>query len=53
MGRETKTFRQTNKAGRADSANRNYARINRAGSWGKMSNLITKGGNYSSTKRTK
>lgn len=44
MGRETKSFRQTNKAGRADSANRSYARINRAGSWGKNVNVYKKGG---------
>lgn len=45
MGRETKSFRQTNKAGRADSANRNYSRINRAGSWGKIINVLkNKGG---------
>lgn len=33
MGRQTKNFRQTNKAGRADTANKNYARVNRSGGW--------------------
>lgn len=49
MGRETKSFRQTNKAGRADSANRNYSRINRAGSWGKPINIDKKRGKYNGT----
>lgn len=44
MGRQTKTFRQTNKAGRADTAAKNYARVNRAGSWGKIINIFKKGG---------
>lgn len=43
MGRQTKNFRQTNKAGRADTANKNYARVNRAGSWGKIINIFKRG----------
>lgn len=33
MGRQTKTFRQTKKAGSADTTAKNYARINRSGGW--------------------
>lgn len=43
MGRETKTFRQTKRAGSADYANKNYARINRRGSWNKVFNRFRKG----------
>lgn len=43
MGRETKTFRQTNKAGRADAANKSYAKINRQGPWGKILNKLKRG----------
>lgn len=32
MGRETKTFRQTKRAGSADYSAKNYARVNR-GAW--------------------
>ena len=42
MGRETKTFRQTNKAGRADHANQSYAKINRQGGWSKVLNVFRK-----------
>lgn len=42
MGRETKTFRQTNKAGRADAANKSYAKINRQGPW-RQPNPLKKG----------
>ena len=38
MGRETKTFRQTKRSGGADNSNRNYAKINRQGSWGRRLN---------------
>lgn len=44
MGRETKNFRQSNKSGRADSATKNYASINRQGGWGKFVNYLKKGG---------
>ena len=40
MGRETKTFRQTKRAGGADNSNKNYARINRQGGWGKVLNVF-------------
>lgn len=33
MGRETKTFRQSKKSGSADYSAKNYARIQRQGSW--------------------
>ncbi len=42
MGRQTKTFRQTKKSGSADTTNRNYAKINRAGNW-KFFNFFKKG----------
>lgn len=41
MGRETKTFRQTKRAGGADYSAKNYARINRQGSWGRRLNYGT------------
>ena len=41
MGRETKTFRQTKRAGGADNSNQNYARINRQGPYG--GNLLSYG----------
>lgn len=47
MGRETKTFRQTNKAGRADASS--YSRINRAGNQRKTVNVFKKG-DYNKTK---
>lgn len=40
MGRETKTFRQTKRAGGADASAKAYARINRQGSWGKNLNVF-------------
>lgn len=40
MGRETKTFRQTKRSGGADNSNKNYARINRRGGWGKVLNVF-------------
>lgn len=43
MGRETKNFRQTKRAGSADYSNKAYARTNRAGSWGKKFNFFKKG----------
>lgn len=43
MGRETKTFRQTKKSGSADYSAKNYARINRQGSW-RIPNPFKKGG---------
>ncbi len=36
MGRETKNFRQTNRAGSADHSASTYGRIQRQGSWGKL-----------------
>lgn len=43
MGREVKTFRQTKKSGSSDTNNRNYAKINRSGSWSKLINIFKKG----------
>ena len=40
MGRETKTFRQTKRAGGADYSAKNYAKINRQGSWSKIVNVF-------------
>lgn len=42
MGRQTKTFRQTKKAGTADYSAKSYARINRMGNW-KVFNVVKKG----------
>ena len=42
MGRETKTFRQTKRAGGADYSAKNYAKINRAGTWGRVINYFKK-----------
>jgi len=44
MGRETKNFRQTRRAGTADHAYKSYARTNREGGWGKLINVFKKGG---------
>lgn len=40
MGREVKTFRQTKRSGSADFSNKNYARMNRSASWGKVFNVF-------------
>ncbi len=44
MGRETKNFRQTRRAGTADHAYKSFARENRTAGWGKMFNVFKKGG---------
>ena len=43
MGRETKTFRQTKRSGSADTNAKNYARIQRQGSWGLIYGKSQKG----------
>lgn len=40
MGRDTKNFKQTGNARNADANTKNYARINRIGSWGKIFTAI-------------
>ena len=40
MGRDTKNFRQTGNSRNADTNAKNYARINRIGSWGKIFTAI-------------
>lgn len=41
MGRETRNFRQTRKGNNSNLAAKNFARVNRQGSWGnKIGNLL-------------
>lgn len=46
MGKETRNFRQTGRAGKGNFQTRNNAGMNRAGYWGKIVNLFKKGGYY-------
>jgi len=40
MGRQTKTFRQTKRAGSADYSAKSYSQVNRTGSWGRIFNTF-------------
>lgn len=47
MGRETRNFRQSKRAGYTGAQTRGFAGINRDGYWGKIINFFKKGGYYS------
>lgn len=36
MGKQTKTFRQTNRSSSGDQGAKNYSQVNRAEGWGKI-----------------